>query len=884
MVALKLLPLDQTGDPEIVQRFYQEGRSAAQLDHENIARVYSIGQDGPYHYIAFEYIEGITVRRRVDENGPLPVGEAVDITLQIAQALVHAAGRGVVHRDIKPSNIILTPLGRAKLVDMGLARRFEREADHGLTQSGMTLGTFDYISPEQARDPRDVDVRSDLYSLGCTMFHMLTGRPPFPGGTVLQKLLQHQEEPPPDIRGLNPEVPVELARIITKLMAKDRDRRYQSPEQLVRDLLVIAGQLGLSIVPADQHDWMPARHRVTWERHLIWFFPALAFCVVVAGLVWWGRELTNPAPSEPGFSAIRTPRTEAGSRGRSAPAAGQAAAAPLSGEADDPPAPVSTSPRNILVRSSDDLLSLIATAPPRSIITLTEDGPYQLGGRTGGFRGPVALVNRDLTIKADKAESGVRPVLKFAADAGLGDRRLPDLLPFSGGSVTIEGLTFELDREGSDDRAAAISGEDTELTIRGCLFRQGSVRAGRNRAALRTRVLKTVPATGDRPPAVFIDSCHFDGGQAGIVAEGPADILVRDCTFGPGSPAIWVDNNQGSGPVPVDIRLRHSTLMAGSGPVFEIEGALARVLVDDCVIAPAGTALPTLVAVDNPRNLAWHGRSNLYARMRAYLEPTGKAEGAEAIDDFGRWKDTPTEVREVDSILASTSVWRSAQPLQELLIEQENPTQAFHLAASYLRSSTFGARVGPFGERLVEPVRLADQKPESPSGDTERDPGRAVESIADASKGARPSLPGKAADPPTPPVGVASSGDRPNPTSPETAEEEMTSLPAMPPMTTSPFPDTGRPLAAEGRVEAGTSSSPRHAPSRPETPGRTPGGRHRPAKPDSSRGFRRGHHPQRRAVHQYDQPPWLEGGDAQDRPGGRPGAAGDRVHRNREPG
>ena len=314
-VALKLLPLDQTGDPEVVQRFYQEGRSAARLDHENIARVFSIGQDGPNHYIAFEYIEGITVRRRVDENGPLPVSEAVDITLQIAQALVHAASRDVVHRDIKPSNIILTPQGRAKLVDMGLARRFERDADHGLTQSGMTLGTFDYISPEQARDPRDVDVRSDLYSLGCTLFQMLTGRPPFPGGTVLQKLLQHQEEPPPEIRGLNPAVPAELARIITKLMAKDRDRRYQSPEQLVRDLLAIAGQLGLSVTPAEQHAWMAASHRVTWERHLVWFFPALAFLVVVAGLVWWGREPNTPLPSERGYRADSSPAQRSRAQG-----------------------------------------------------------------------------------------------------------------------------------------------------------------------------------------------------------------------------------------------------------------------------------------------------------------------------------------------------------------------------------------------------------------------------------------------------------------------------------------------------------------------------------------------------------------------------------------
>ena len=236
VVALKILPPEQANDSEVVQRFYQEGRASARLDHENIARVFTIGHDKQYHFIAFEYIEGLTLRQRVEQRGVLPVAEAIRDTLQIAGALVHAAERGVVHRDIKPSNIIVTPQGRAKLVDMGLARRFERGGggDDGLTQSGMTLGTFDYISPEQARDPRGVDVRSDLYSLGCTLFYMLTGRPPFPEGTVLQKLLQHQEDAPPDVRTLNPSVPPDLAAILTKLMAKDRDRRYQTPDQLSR--------------------------------------------------------------------------------------------------------------------------------------------------------------------------------------------------------------------------------------------------------------------------------------------------------------------------------------------------------------------------------------------------------------------------------------------------------------------------------------------------------------------------------------------------------------------------------------------------------------------------------------------------------------------------
>ena len=209
---------------------------------------------------------------------------------------MHATERGVVHRDIKPSNIIVTPQGRAKLVDMGLARRFERGNDDGLTQSGMTLGTFDYISPEQARDPRDVDVRSDLYSLGCTLFHMLTGRPPFPDGTVLQKLIQHQEEPPPDVCALNPPVPPDLASILVKLMAKDRDRRYQTPEQLVRDLLTVAGTLGLRSVSPEGLVWMSATAPAAWERHLVWALPALAFALVMIALVWWGQDTGAPVP------------------------------------------------------------------------------------------------------------------------------------------------------------------------------------------------------------------------------------------------------------------------------------------------------------------------------------------------------------------------------------------------------------------------------------------------------------------------------------------------------------------------------------------------------------------------------------------------------------
>ena len=207
-VAVKVLSRDQSADEETLRRFRNEAQSAARLNHDNIARVHYVGEDRGVHYIVFEFIDGVNIRDLVEQRGPLPLEEAISYTYQIAEALEHASQRAVIHRDIKPSNVLITADGQAKLVDMGLARLNQvAQADDDLTASGVTLGTFDYISPEQARDPRSADVRSDMYSLGCSFFYMLTGRPPFPDGTVLQKLLQHQGDHPPDPRSVRPELP-----------------------------------------------------------------------------------------------------------------------------------------------------------------------------------------------------------------------------------------------------------------------------------------------------------------------------------------------------------------------------------------------------------------------------------------------------------------------------------------------------------------------------------------------------------------------------------------------------------------------------------------------------------------------------------------------------
>ena len=284
LVALKVLSREQSADEEAVRRFKNEAQSAARCDHDNIARVYHIGEDQGLHYIAFEFIEGNNIRDIVERAGPLPIGDVVSYTLQVAEALAHASRRNVVHRDIKPSNIIVTASGKAKLVDMGLARLAPLKASQDdLTASGVTLGTFDYISPEQARDPRTVDVRSDIYSLGCTVYYMLTGRPPFPEGTVLQKLLQHQGDAPPDPREFNPDLPDGLTRVVSKMMAKDPRRRYQTPEELIHDLLLLANQLGIVLPQPATWAWEApiVRSPSRLERHLPWIVPVVSLLLVV---------------------------------------------------------------------------------------------------------------------------------------------------------------------------------------------------------------------------------------------------------------------------------------------------------------------------------------------------------------------------------------------------------------------------------------------------------------------------------------------------------------------------------------------------------------------------------------------------------------------------
>ena len=295
-VAVKVVSCDETNE-DTLRRFRNEAQSAARLDHPNIARVYYVGEDKGWNYIVFEYIEGVNVRDLVEHNGPLSLEDAIKYTLQMAEALEHASQRDVTHRDIKPSNILIMIDGRAKLVDMGLARLHQVESStNELTASGVTLGTFDYISPEQARDPRNTDVRSDLYSLGCTLFFMLVGQPPFPEGTVLQKLLSHSSDEPPDVRQHRPDLPEDMTAVVNKMLAKLPEQRFQSPRELIGELLLLADRLNLTAITANSTVWLaPVQPKVVWwVQHLPWMVPTGILAVVVLLQTWLDSARSVP--------------------------------------------------------------------------------------------------------------------------------------------------------------------------------------------------------------------------------------------------------------------------------------------------------------------------------------------------------------------------------------------------------------------------------------------------------------------------------------------------------------------------------------------------------------------------------------------------------------
>jgi serine/threonine protein kinase len=262
-VAVKVLRADTLRHRGAVERFEQEARAAAALVHGNIVQIHEVARVDGIHFLVEEYVGGPSLKAWLESSGPLDPRQALSVLAQVGSALARAEEQGIVHRDIKPENLLVTPAGDVKVADFGLARVVGENLE--LTQAGTTLGTPLYMSPEQG-EGRPVDTRSDLYSLGATTYHLLTGRPPFMGPTGVSVVMAHIRDTLVPVQTLRADVPADLCRIVETLLAKDPADRYASP----RDLLRAVADAETALAPGLRHEppplaWQPDMAEEDWS-------------------------------------------------------------------------------------------------------------------------------------------------------------------------------------------------------------------------------------------------------------------------------------------------------------------------------------------------------------------------------------------------------------------------------------------------------------------------------------------------------------------------------------------------------------------------------------------------------------------------------------------
>lgn len=279
MVAIKVLPPSRAKNAQMLARFQREARLAMKLKHPNVVRSFQVGEAGGLHYLVMEYLEGETLEEALQRRKKMPPGEAVRIIHQALMGLQHIHEMGMVHRDLKPANLMLVPgfvkgetdntlRSTVKVLDIGLGREFfdesqptEEERPADLTGEGVILGTPDYLAPEQARDPRTIDVRADIYSLGCVLYHLISGQPPFPDKNLLNQMVRHATETAKPLKDFNPAVPDGLQQILNWMIAKQPTQRYPTPERAAQALQVF---LLADSEPARREEQPTMKKYLTW--------------------------------------------------------------------------------------------------------------------------------------------------------------------------------------------------------------------------------------------------------------------------------------------------------------------------------------------------------------------------------------------------------------------------------------------------------------------------------------------------------------------------------------------------------------------------------------------------------------------------------------------
>jgi serine/threonine protein kinase len=687
-VALKILPPDMATDPENVRRFHQEARAAAKLDHENIARVFFCGEDQRLHFIAFEFVEGVNLRTLLEQRGRLAVGEAIHYMLQIATGLAHAAARGVVHRDIKPSNIIISPNGRAKLVDMGLARSMGPTDTKALTQSGVTLGTFDYISPEQALEPRDADVRSDIYSLGCTFYHMLTGQPPVPEGTAAKKLHHHQHVAPTDPRQFNPAVPDEVAAILGRMMAKDPKDRYQRAEHLVQHLIHVAQKLGATTDVPDGVLFVDAAFPTAPRKRPVMTaaFAALALAFVLLVLSFAPSNSAGPAVIGPPLGL----KKDAG-KGNS----GTHGSTPHGKQPDFADA--------LAVNTERELLDALADqrAHPRILI----EKNLALGEGTHSIRG--GTQEQPLTIEARDA-GDKKPVTVQLEYTGGATASAPwGGLVVEGGWVTFRNLHFELHSEATPRAVAAavLIKSDGNVRFERCTFTQKTdlkplLEKRTHTPIASVAIWNPVRDNTDKPHVVFED-CFFRKGQAAVSLTGSADVEQQQCAYARHGTLFHLRGQDRD--FETRLRLKNVSAHVVNGPAFRLDdGATCKLRIEHSVFSCSDRDIsedkrdqPVLIRQTDTAvpSVIYEGRRNCYHALNAMWVGGAKDVTPQIApwDAFKKFIKQKNGYDESSTYLERISPWANDNPLAE-----DDPRRIFALRTDYaeLRHESITRMIG----------------------------------------------------------------------------------------------------------------------------------------------------------------------------------------------
>ena len=687
-VALKILPPEAANDPDSVQRFHQEARSAAKLDHEHIVRVFFCGEDQGLHFIAFEYVEGETLRALFDRKGRLDSEESLLYLEQLCQALDHASERGVVHRDIKPSNILITPQGKAKLLDMGLARSFGHR-DNGLTQSGVTLGTFDYISPEQALDPRTADSRSDIYSLGCTMYHVLTGNSPVPSGPAAMKLAHHQQIMPPDPREVVPGLDPKLVRLVADMMAKDPAQRPQTPAEL---LALVRGIR--SHAPSSKRFWrspravwpgkVPARS-VDGSTRLAVGSLGLAIVLFVGAL--FANSFRNPIPLE------------------NDPASGEPA--PRRSAADVRAQVARWQP---LVPTLAELSEWLAKQQPGAELELILAGDLDISGSENS-KTNLAIQAKRVTIRAADPARPARILYRHRGTTPLGGNIIA--LEISAETIELSDVHFVADARLANESIEALKLKPRrEAHLRRCVFQQArpSMDDRQRFASLR---LDNPDHSDNSEPIVRLQECVFlgfgdlnsqiltggsgrlslidakDGGQDAIVRTGDLDLYFEQCAIGPHQRLLTL--GPASGRQETAVRMTQCTAILGPKSEFFCVDPLAHPAIslgyslvasmDEVKTGNQKTQAILIRILGQVGQLTFRGVENRYHRIDQFLAE----EGTPAISHLDQFRNTLAlrALGEDDSRILESSPWRKPGAFETLALDinENNKAEALHLQA-----------------------------------------------------------------------------------------------------------------------------------------------------------------------------------------------------------